>query len=202
MPWLHSITLLEEGKGFIMRQATVLVRPTVRAEASIRYAVTLSTLLPVLSLFLLPLAPFVYFFTRYQQRRFYETLEILLTTRELVVRRGVWFKEEKTIPLEKITDVALLEGPLMRAFGIKSLRVETAGQIGAGAGLVNLVGVENPEAFRDDILGQRDRISESDASGNRIEGPAHQAGSLRSDAQTTALLREIRDSLRRMEQDR
>ncbi|MEI8642252.1 PH domain-containing protein [Pseudoalteromonas sp. Hal099] len=40
-----------------------------------------------------------------------------LLTQKLVVKRGILFKEEKSIPLEKITDVGLNQGPLMRFLG-------------------------------------------------------------------------------------
>ncbi|MEL0614992.1 PH domain-containing protein, partial [Marinomonas arenicola] len=69
-----------------------------------------------------------------------------LLTQKLVVKRGILFKEEKSIPLEKITDVGLSQGPLMRLFGLYRLSFETAGQSGHGA-LVSLLGVVNSLAF-------------------------------------------------------
>jgi len=82
-----------------------------------------------------------------------------LSQRKLIVKKGVLFKVEKSIPLEKITDVALRQGPLMRFFGIKALSFETAGQSGEGA-LVSLTGIENAEDFREAILQQKDKVAE------------------------------------------
>jgi len=93
--------------------------------------------------------------------RYYERLEVVLTQRDLQVRRGLLTREEKTIPLEKVTDLVLVEGPLMRLFGVKGLGVETAGQSGGGA-LVRVTGIEDVEEFRDAVLEQRDRISDSE----------------------------------------
>lgn len=93
-------------------------------------------------------------------RRYFETLDVVLTTRELQVGRGLWTREEKSIPLEKITDLALYQGPLMRWLGLKGLRVETAGQSGSGSALVQLVGLANPDDFRDAALDQRDKVTE------------------------------------------
>lgn len=43
------------------------------------------------------------------------------------VRRGVLFHVEKVIPLEKITDIKLIQGPLMRCFGVYNVLLQTAG---------------------------------------------------------------------------
>ena len=66
--------------------------------------------------------------------RMLKAMSAELTERKLVVKRGVFFKVEKSIPLEKITDVAMSQGPLMRAMGLYSLSFETAGQSGQGPG--------------------------------------------------------------------
>lgn len=198
------------------RSNAVLHRPGVLAEAAGRYRATTTGLAFLVSIFGAPLAPLGYLVSRWHQRRFHETLEILLTRRDLVVRMGVWFRQEKSIPLEKITDVALLEGPLMRVFGVKGLRVETAGQVSGAMGLVNLVGIAGPEAFRDRILAQRDHISDvgrdagSTASAPVAEATAFREGTREagrlgealgrgSDAEAVAVLREIRDLLRQIE---
>jgi len=83
-----------------------------------------------------------------------------LTERKLVVKRGVFFKVEKSIPLEKITDVAMSQGPLMRALGLFSLSFETAGQSGQGA-LVSMLGIDDAADFREAILNQKDNCSTS-----------------------------------------
>ena len=67
-------------------------------------------------------------------------MSAIVTERKIVVKRGVFNKEEKSIPLEKITDVAMVQGPLMRVFNLYRLSFETAGQSAQGA-LVSLIGV-------------------------------------------------------------
>lgn len=81
-----------------------------------------------------------------------------LLERKLVVKRGIIFVVEKSIPLEKITDVALSQGPVMRYFGLYQLSFETAGQSADGA-LVSLIGINDAEAFREAILKQKDSLS-------------------------------------------
>jgi putative membrane protein len=125
-------------------------------------------------------------------KRYYERLEVVLTRRDLKVRRGILNVEEKSVPLEKITDLALNQGPLMRLFDIKGMRVETAGQSSGGA-LVSIIGIDGVDAFRDAVLDQRDRISDHEGEAPPTESPDPESG------ETVALLGEIRDSLRRIE---
>ncbi|GFD90635.1 membrane protein [Tenacibaculum sp. KUL152] len=84
-------------------------------------------------------------------------MSAIVTERKLVVKRGVFNKEEKSIPLEKITDVAMVQGPLMRVFNLYRLSFETAGQSAQGA-LVSLIGINDAEAFRETILAQKDKL--------------------------------------------
>jgi putative membrane protein len=125
-----------------------------------------------------------------------KAMECNLTEKSLQVKRGVWFRFEKTIPLDKITDLAIAQGPLMRALNLTGLSVETAGSSQAGA-LVQLVGVVDAEAFRDAVLHQKD-IHAGLATG----APAAVAGgtSVAGGSDHTAILAEIRDSLLRIEE--
>ncbi len=115
-----------------------------------------------------------------------------LTSRSLIVRKGVFNKIEKTIPLEKITDLSTTEGPIMRYCGLKSIGVETAGQSGAsGAPLISLLGIVDTDNFRSQVLAQRDLITGSSAAIN-TDKPAPPSSS-------PGELQEIADTLRRME---
>ena len=96
----------------------------------------------------------------YLSQRRLDAMSVELFERKLVVRSGLLFRMEKTIPLEKITDVSMSHGPLMRFFGLKQLSFETAGQSGPGA-LVSLVGIVSAAAFREAILAQKDRVVDS-----------------------------------------
>jgi putative membrane protein len=132
-------------------------------------------------------------------KRYYARLSVSLTTRELKVHRGVMNREEKSIPLEKITDLAVFQGPIMRRMGLKGIKVETAGQSSGAAALVSIIGIEDTDAFRDGVLAQRDRIAE------REEGARPPAPESSGASDTRALLEavtEIRDILRRREAER
>jgi putative membrane protein len=75
----------------------------------------------------------------------------------------VWFKVEKSIPLEKITDVGLTQGPLMRFFKLYRLDFETAGQSSQGA-LVSMIGIVDAIEFRETILAQKDKLQNQTSS--------------------------------------
>ncbi len=124
-------------------------------------------------------------------QRYLDRMECLLTDKALKVKKGIFVRVEKTIPLEKITDMGMVQGPIMRHFDLHTLTIETAGQSGQGA-LVSLTGIVDAPAFREAVLNQRDGISA--ISTHSDPAVVHQEPS-----DTSSLLSEIRDSLLRIE---
>ena len=81
----------------------------------------------------------------------------------LRVDEGVYFLKRRAVPLDRITDVVLSQGPLLRSCDIWTLNVQTAG---AGAQVVaeaRLIGLENPEVVRDQLLKARDAARQGNA---------------------------------------
>lgn len=118
-------------------------------------------------------------------------LECVLTHKTLKVGKGMLVRVEKTIPLEKITDMGMVQGPIMRAFGLRKLTVETAGQSSGPGSLVSLTGVVDTLGFREAVLAQRDALA--------AEGKAAPAAPGEDSRSKVDLLVEIRDSLHRIE---
>lgn len=111
----------------------------------------------VISILLLPLiVPIVLV----ASKAYLKALSVELFERKLSVKKGVFVKVEKSVPLEKITDISMVQGPLMRAFNLYTLNVETAGQSGEGA-LVSIIGIIDAEQFREKVLAQKDLIAGS-----------------------------------------
>ena len=136
--------------------------------------------------------------------RYLANLHCTLTERTLDIKKGIWNKTESTIPLEKITDLQLFQGPIMRHFGLHGFKVETAGQSSEpGGSLVNLIGIVDTKDFRKAVLDQRDRQRDRSLSG-ATRGPAmpitQTPAAVPGDLQAAQLLTEIRDSLQRIEQ--
>jgi putative membrane protein len=122
-----------------------------------QYWLVFWVILPFITLFLIPLIPIIVILVFIISQRLLDAMSAELLARKLVVKRGVFFKVEKSIPLEKITDVGMTQGPLMRLFGIYRLDFETAGQSGPGA-LVSMLGIINAADFREQILAQKDKL--------------------------------------------
>ena len=76
----------------------------------------------------------------------------------LRVDQGVFFLKRKAVPLDRVTDVVLAQGPLMRLCGIWELRVQTAGT-GQTTPEASLYGVAEPEEIRDLLLAARDKAA-------------------------------------------
>ncbi len=120
--------------------------------------------------FTIPLLPIVAIAVWLIADRQLKAMSAKLLERKLVVKRGIWFVVEKSIPLEKITDVAMTQGPLMRMFNLYELSFETAGTAAPGA-LVKLVGINDAADFREAILAQKDNLisSQNSKEGSSIQ---------------------------------
>ena len=86
-------------------------------------------------------------------RKQYDHMSAALTDRSVNMRMGWVFKKQQNIPLDKLTDVSIHEGPVLNAFGVVRMQFETA-----GAAPFILTGVKNSEQFRDLVLEQRDSL--------------------------------------------
>lgn len=141
----------------------------------------------------IPLLPFWFLLGNYFTGRYLSHMRCRLTPKTLEVAKGMFVRTEKTVPLDKITDLGMVHGPIMRHYGLRALSVETAGQSSAGA-LVKLVGIVDTEEFRAAVLAQRDRVVAA------LEGTDLPAALPPADAGASRdLLVEIRDVLQRIE---
>lgn len=110
----------------------------------------------------------------------FEGLSCSLTDRSLNIRTGWLFKKQQNIPLDKLTDVSIHEGPILNAFGVVRMHFETA-----GSAPFILTGVKGGPEFRDIVLKQRDSLSSQPAMTVK-------------NSQTDDVLVEIRDLLKDM----
>lgn len=124
-------------------------------------------------------------------KRYLDRMDCLLTEKALKVRKGILVRIEKTIPLDKITDMGMVQDPIMRFFDLYKLTVETAGQSGQGA-LVSLMGIKDAKSFREAVLSQREAISTAST-------PSPPEAARQAPFDASPVLSEIRDSLLRIE---
>ena len=162
-------------------------------EKVVRYMVVNAAFVCAITIIGIPLLVVVVPLAFVLARVYFSRLRCELTDRNLQIDKGVLTRTESTIPLDKITDMQMIQGPLMRWVGIHGLKVETAGQGGATGGLGNtILGVVDARAFRDRVLAERDRVTD-------IGGPRGGEDSPAGSETTLDVLREIRDAVARIE---
>ena len=161
----------------------------------IGYGRCLVTIWLIISVVGILLVPLWWFFSLWYGPEYMRRLSARLTTNAVEVRKGVFTRSEATIPLNRITDVRLHDGPLMRFYKLRGLKVETAGQSRTpGSSESDLTGVVDAVQFRDAILRQRQQVLDP-------ETPTPSSPSrLAATTDVTGLLTEVRDILARMEE--
>ena len=153
------------------------------------YILWYGVLICFVSLVMVPLIPIWLLIASFYLKRYFEHLECELTTRSLRFKKGYIFQTERTIPLDKIQDLTFKEGPLLKYFGLSILRIETAGSSAQGGPDLSLIGIVDAFEFRSMVLDQRDLVTDN-------QGKDSSTGSSET---TIEILKEIRDSLKRIE---
>ena len=118
-----------------------------------------------------------------------------LTETGVEIRRGVIFQSQTQFSLDRVTDVSVAQGPLMRRYGVYGVTVETAGQTVA-QGTAAMVGVVDPYDFRDAVMHNAEIYKRSQSvstPGSSGPSPSDSSGG------QIELLTEIRDILSRIE---
>jgi membrane protein YdbS with pleckstrin-like domain len=103
----------------------------------------------------------IQFFVYFTVRIDYDMRYYIVTDRSLRVREGAVVVKEKTITYANVQNLRVVQGPLMRLFGIWHLMVDTAGGGGAAAEAkqgpslhsVKVAGIAHAHQVRDQILG-------------------------------------------------
>lgn len=126
--------------------------------------------------------------------KFFKTLQCQLSYKQLKFSKGIILHIEKTIPLENIQDLSFIGGPVLRAFGLTMIRVETAGGGGKhDSHMMSMIGINDAEAFKDMILKQREIIIRE-----KTQGLA--ASTVNTGNTNDSLLAEIRNELKEIKE--
>ena len=165
---------------------TAAFNPKVKAYFLIR-----AVLICISTIIFIPLIPIVLLVGAFFIQKYLDNLSCVLTDRTLELKRGILNKTESTIPLEKITDLQMFQGPVMRHFGLHGFKVETAGQTGGVGSLLAVIGIENAPEFRQAVLTQRDALHDGPSSATSASVTTQHA--------SADELAEIRDAVLRIE---
>jgi len=79
---------------------------------------------------------------------YYQSIAYHLNKTEMTWKRGVWFRRTGIVPYNRITNVDIVQGPLMRLFHFSDLKIQTAGASVDGNPEISLVGIKEPEPLR------------------------------------------------------
>ncbi|WAI02496.1 PH domain-containing protein [Methanogenium organophilum] len=137
---------------------------------------------------------------------FYDTVRYLLTTTEMTWGRGILWKQTGIVPYNRITNVDIIQGPLMRLFGISNLRIQTAGYSANQLAEIKLQGIRDPEPLRGVIMDfVRSGYPVAAVTGAEMPaGPASTvplpSGGMAADAAVLQELRDIEAVLKRIEE--
>ncbi|QYZ79923.1 PH domain-containing protein [Methanofollis formosanus] len=129
---------------------------------------------------------------------YYRSIVYHLTETEMTWKRGVWFRSTGIVPYNRITNVDIIQGPVMRLFGISNLRIQTAGYSAQAQAEIRILGIEDPEPLRELIMAQvRGRPPVAAVTGGEEEETAPAPVGAGQDA-VVAELRAIRELLEKM----
>ena len=92
-------------------------------------------------------------FTLYWIPLYYRSISYRLTVTEITWQRGVWFRQTGIVPYNRITNVDIAQGPLMRFFSFSALRVQTAGYSAQARAEIVLNGIEDAGDLQEKIMG-------------------------------------------------
>jgi len=182
------------------------------------YRTYLSVVTPIVVLFILlfivfPLAMFGIYglvaglvilivaggFTLLWARLYFDTVVYNLNETEIAWRRGVWFRQTGIVPYNRITNVDILQGPVMRYFGISDLRIQTAGYSAKATAEIRLNGIADPAPLRDMIMGYvRERPPVAAVTGGAESRQGEPAPGGMESGPVLAELREIKAILRKI----
>lgn len=97
-------------------------------------------------------------FTLYWIPRFQSSIRYVLEDDEVIVTKGVWWKNKSFVPYNRITNINIYQGPISRHLGLGRLAIQTAGFSGvSGSSGVKtaeavIFGVKNYEEVKDIIM--------------------------------------------------
>lgn len=176
-----------------MKEPAVILKAKINPKVA-NYWLMSTVLVMTLTVVGIPLLLIVYPLTRYLIHRHLKHVECILTERSVIIRKGIFTKTEKTVLLDKITDVSLTQGILMRHWKLHKIAIETAGGNQMGEAFLNVTGIEDTLAFRSAIFEQKEKMQCRDS-----DSPKDTATKPTVDASVTELLQELLKSVRHIE---
>ena len=89
---------------------------------------------------------------------YYPSIVYHFTKTEITLRRGIWFRRTSIVSYNRITNVDIVQGPLMRLFHISNLKIQTPGSYRDyysslyASPNITLVGIKDPKPLQAFIM--------------------------------------------------
>ena len=115
----------------------------------------------VLAIILTPILVVAVFFGYFLVRIDYDMRYYIVTDRSVRIREGAWTVKEMTLTHANVQNLRIVQGPIERLFGIRNLKLYTAGGGGGAAAqghevadthAAQMAGIENAREVRDLVL--------------------------------------------------
>jgi membrane protein YdbS with pleckstrin-like domain len=102
---------------------------------------------------------------------FYRSLEYVIKNELVKAKGGVFWRKRVTVPLNKITNIDITQGPLERMFGIGTIHIQTAGAGGTEGSRaeLKLLGIRDLEGIKDKIINRISGQTISEAQQLKVE---------------------------------
>jgi membrane protein YdbS with pleckstrin-like domain len=127
-------------------------------------------------------------------RLYYQSMWYELREDEMSWKRGVWFRKTGIVPYNRVTNLDIRQGPVMRALHISTLSIQTAGYSGQAMPEIRIEAIVHAEELRELIRSMvRTAGREGDGTGTGI--PSRMPGTLSTDIEMLEELRKIRSLL-------
>jgi hypothetical protein len=130
---------------------------------------------------------------------YYDTMWYELREDEMSWKRGVWFRRTGIVPYNRITNLDIRQGPVMRALGISTLSIQTAGYSGQYQAEIRIEAIVHAEELRELI---RTQVRESGRAGDGTGSGAPPAPSRMAGSNGEQILEELKKIRALMEQRR
>lgn len=124
---------------------------------------------------------------------YYESMWYELHEDEMRWKRGVIFRRTGIVPYNRITNIDIRQGPVMRWLGISTLSIQTAGYSGRAQAEIRIEGIVHAEELRELIRGMVRTCSGGDGTGTGKTAPG--APPMATEHQILEELRAIRELL-------
>jgi membrane protein YdbS with pleckstrin-like domain len=85
----------------------------------------------------------------YWTKLYYESMWYELHEDEMRWKRGVWFRTTGIVPYNRITNLDLKQGPVMRWLNISTLSIQTAGYSGQAVPEIRIEAIEHADELRE-----------------------------------------------------